>query len=235
VDVYFMRARWYEPKTGRFLSEDPIGLSGGMNPLTYAGSDPINGRDPTGLCAEDEELWVRYSYYVDERGEEIVTGILGYYCMPKGGGRAGGPGPGRGTRVVGPQECPAPPIAPPGVDVNRNIRRASAMGNLPWAPLWFKERVRNNKEGRSDSWDYKQLGAIYQPFGNFNYAATGRALAWFSETGLARRAGEAQVAAGTSRPEWGTPDGGYPYGDDPTDQANITAGFQYFNNACHKK
>lgn len=49
LDLYYMRARWYEPQTGRFLSEDPIGLAGGMNPLVFAGSNPVNGSDPSGL------------------------------------------------------------------------------------------------------------------------------------------------------------------------------------------
>ena len=48
VDLYYMRARWYEPHTGRFLSEDPIGLAGGINPYVYAASDPVNGSDPSG-------------------------------------------------------------------------------------------------------------------------------------------------------------------------------------------
>jgi len=33
LDLYYMRNRWYEPGTGRFLSEDPIGLGGGINPV----------------------------------------------------------------------------------------------------------------------------------------------------------------------------------------------------------
>jgi RHS repeat-associated protein len=54
ADLYFMRARWYDPHTGRFLSEDPIGLSGGINPYVFAGNDPVNQRDPSGLeCQED--------------------------------------------------------------------------------------------------------------------------------------------------------------------------------------
>jgi RHS repeat-associated protein len=50
VDLYFMRSRWYEPATGRFLSEDPMGLRGGLNLFAYAANDPVNGRDPTGGC-----------------------------------------------------------------------------------------------------------------------------------------------------------------------------------------
>jgi len=49
VDLYYMRNRWYEPHSGRFLSEDPIGLSGGINPVTFATNDPVNGADPAGL------------------------------------------------------------------------------------------------------------------------------------------------------------------------------------------
>jgi len=47
--IYYMRNRWYEPKTGRFLSEDPIGLEGGINLYAFAGIDPVNAADPTGL------------------------------------------------------------------------------------------------------------------------------------------------------------------------------------------
>ena len=49
-DMYYMRNRWYEPQTGRFLSEDPVGLAGGLNRYEYAGNDPIEGTDPSGLC-----------------------------------------------------------------------------------------------------------------------------------------------------------------------------------------
>ncbi len=57
LDLYYMRSRWYEPRSGRFLSEDPAGLQGGINQYAFAASDPINGRDPTGLspCLEGED------------------------------------------------------------------------------------------------------------------------------------------------------------------------------------
>ncbi len=42
-------ARYYDPELGRFLSEDPIGITGGLNLYAYAGNDPVNRWDPTGL------------------------------------------------------------------------------------------------------------------------------------------------------------------------------------------
>ncbi|HVT29148.1 MAG TPA: RHS repeat-associated core domain-containing protein [Lacipirellulaceae bacterium] len=42
--------RWYDPQTGRFLSEDPTGFAGGdANLYRYAGNSPTNATDPTGL------------------------------------------------------------------------------------------------------------------------------------------------------------------------------------------
>ena len=48
--LYYFRARWYEPETGRWLSPDPIGFSGGLNLYAFCGNDPINYVDPSGLA-----------------------------------------------------------------------------------------------------------------------------------------------------------------------------------------
>ena len=50
--LYYFRARWYEPVTGRWLSNDPIGISGGLNQYQAFKSNPVNFRDPSGLCTE---------------------------------------------------------------------------------------------------------------------------------------------------------------------------------------
>lgn len=50
--LYFMRARYYEPKLGRFMSEDPVGLRGGRNLTTFASNDPVNFADPKGTQCE---------------------------------------------------------------------------------------------------------------------------------------------------------------------------------------
>jgi len=42
-------ARWYDPQARRFISEDPIGLNGGINLYAYVGNNPINAIDPLGL------------------------------------------------------------------------------------------------------------------------------------------------------------------------------------------
>jgi uncharacterized protein RhaS with RHS repeats len=43
-------ADWYDPQTGRFLSQDPIGLAGGVNLYAYAGNNPTSYGDPYGLA-----------------------------------------------------------------------------------------------------------------------------------------------------------------------------------------
>src|SRR5690606_4403314 len=46
----YLRNRWYDPQTGRFLSQDPIGLAGRVNLYAYAGNNPTAYTDPFGLC-----------------------------------------------------------------------------------------------------------------------------------------------------------------------------------------
>ena len=41
--------RYYDPKTGRYLMPDPIGLAGGINLFVYASNNPVNNIDPLGL------------------------------------------------------------------------------------------------------------------------------------------------------------------------------------------
>ncbi len=52
----YMRNRWYEPESGRFMSEDPIGLAGGINPYSFAANNPITLSDPSGDPVRAERL-----------------------------------------------------------------------------------------------------------------------------------------------------------------------------------
>ena len=47
----FMRARYYSPDDGRFVSEDPIRHSGGLNLYSYTGNHPTGLIDPSGTAA----------------------------------------------------------------------------------------------------------------------------------------------------------------------------------------
>jgi len=45
----YVRNRYYDPATGRFTQEDPLGLAGGLNLYGFAAGDPVNFSDPFGL------------------------------------------------------------------------------------------------------------------------------------------------------------------------------------------
>ncbi|HEX9722782.1 MAG TPA: RHS repeat-associated core domain-containing protein [Vicinamibacteria bacterium] len=67
--LYYYRARYYDPRTGRFISEDPIGFGDGPNLYAYVAGDPINRRDPSGtswvhvgLGALEVLTWLYHAY-----------------------------------------------------------------------------------------------------------------------------------------------------------------------------
>jgi RHS repeat-associated protein len=53
--LQYNRARYYNARTGRFLSEDPIGFaSGSVNLYAYVGNDPVDLIDPFGMDKCDD-------------------------------------------------------------------------------------------------------------------------------------------------------------------------------------
>lgn len=65
--MYFLRARYYDPTIGRFISKDPIKGSlmnpQTQNPYAYAANNPINLHDPSG------EAW--FLYLLDAAGTTL--------------------------------------------------------------------------------------------------------------------------------------------------------------------
>ncbi len=145
--------------------------------------------------------------------------------------------------------------------LSANMEEAKGIYN----PFTFRNNVKNGGK-----WDLKNdKNTIYglandgktqfsfegsimesQDIGNHHYGAVGKAYGFFSETFMLKQAGEAQIVAGTSKPEWQiykeversnfTRTGRHyfttekvmqpPYGDDPRDQRWVRSGFQYFKN-----
>ncbi|HEY0044012.1 MAG TPA: RHS repeat-associated core domain-containing protein [Allosphingosinicella sp.] len=65
VGLYHYKARAYSPSLGRFMQPDPAGYGDGMNLYAYVGNDPMNGRDPTGLCMNGVQLYWNHTVYTN--------------------------------------------------------------------------------------------------------------------------------------------------------------------------
>jgi len=73
--LYYMRARYYDPTIGRFISEDPAGFGGGdVNLYAYVGNNPVLIIDPTGLCGEIQKGKTIMEYYA--KVEEVLKPYL---------------------------------------------------------------------------------------------------------------------------------------------------------------
>ncbi len=61
-EVKRYRARYYDPTTQRFLSQDPIGFaSGDFNFYRYVGNSPANFRDPSGQKSYNKIISMYFS------------------------------------------------------------------------------------------------------------------------------------------------------------------------------
>src|SRR5690606_16941663 len=58
---HLVRARQYDPTQARFNSADPLGFAGGdTNLYAYAGDDPVNAADPSGMETCQQHLqWLQ--------------------------------------------------------------------------------------------------------------------------------------------------------------------------------
>jgi RHS repeat-associated protein len=80
--LYHLGARSYDPNLGRFTQPDPSGQE--TNQYLYAGGDPVNNTDPTGLFG--------FSSFIEGTGHLLITGGSAFAaglglasCVPSAG------------------------------------------------------------------------------------------------------------------------------------------------------
>jgi RHS repeat-associated protein len=58
--LYYNRHRYYDPKIGAYINQDPIGLGGGTNVYGYGHHNPLNIIDPIGLFGYGRSMGEKY-------------------------------------------------------------------------------------------------------------------------------------------------------------------------------
>lgn len=53
--LYFLRARYYDPTVGKFLSEDPLTFDTSPNFYSYVGNEPVGFSNPSGLQPQQHQ------------------------------------------------------------------------------------------------------------------------------------------------------------------------------------
>jgi hypothetical protein len=171
------------------------------------------------------------------------SGGGGGHATPSSGTGTGTPTP-TPTRPPTPTPSPNPPgpnpapcpKAPAGVSLTRNTAVAKGIGAVldsgPFGLGQIAKYVGTYFAFRNHGlMDYKNQypnTSGMQDVGNFSYGAVTAALGIPGDVAL-RAAGWGQIRAGTSLPEFGSPLGSPPYGDDPHDQDMIRLGILFAN------
>ena len=87
LGLYYLRARYYNPATGRFLSRDPLdgqlADSKSMHKYLYADGDPVNGVDPQGRedMFETDKRLEQDAAVASVQVREISIGITDLICV----------------------------------------------------------------------------------------------------------------------------------------------------------
>jgi RHS repeat-associated protein len=187
-------------------------------------------------------------------GSDQIRYILGWESNREGGSRQALLWFAIPQTPGGKPPCPPVPQAPPGADIDANIKlEADSLANVQFLMKQPNGEIGDRAFKASlmpahvlnfalavmphGPWDYKRQGEQYEAFGNFNFGATGEA-AGFTEGTLLRAAGFIQKHFGDSPGDGGAVNlanvlsgqgGDPPFEDQVRDQENIKAGINYYH------
>jgi RHS repeat-associated protein len=83
LDMYYNRARFYDPQMGRFTSEDPLRIDGGDTNIYRFGSDnPKSWNDPTGLSLIENSIILAKRTAIGAAGGAIGGAIACVLMIP---------------------------------------------------------------------------------------------------------------------------------------------------------
>ncbi|MCI0389182.1 MAG: DUF6531 domain-containing protein, partial [Acidobacteria bacterium] len=128
TDIYYYRARYYNPGIGRFISEDPLRFIAGRNFFIYVQNSPVNWKDPVGL---GEGFWSDLWHWI----KETATAAAGSVAEALGHA-AKSPYPqavGVGVELVAvPVAAAVPTIELVKIHVKEQQNYACAFGAIAW-------------------------------------------------------------------------------------------------------
>jgi RHS repeat-associated protein len=128
TNLYFYRARYYDPFSGRFVSEDPGRFPGGINFYTYVENDPVGLFDPFGFCP----------WQVHTRPLKGLPVLPHYYFFNTQTGQSIGLGPAGGVNRKTVEGSPVPG------DWERNEKPGHKEGDVPeWACSCVDRKAKN--------------------------------------------------------------------------------------------
>jgi RHS repeat-associated protein len=109
--LYYYRARYYDPRIGRFLQPDPVGYGPALNLYAYCRDNPLNLLDPHGLWSLLKWLYAgdgnasdaEYQAAVDTAAQWLLgtSPVRGGYVGVRKGWKPKGTSVGRAVGAVG--------------------------------------------------------------------------------------------------------------------------------------
>jgi RHS repeat-associated protein len=159
--VYYLRARYYDPTTGQFLSRDPA-VATTREPYAYVGDNPMNFIDPVGLAGIGGDGTLSIADPLSDATNLIgagVAGLIGLWVWINT--------PGQAQPFYAPQPGPAPAVATPTITVTPPSTADDTLGIGGKACLWLFAKRADLRQVNDTAQRWGIRGAARREFGRY--------------------------------------------------------------------